>query len=65
MKKDVVDVMGDFAKDGLTMLIVTHEPAVVNQIATRILKLGPLGVIEEDRSIGNKQFPTSSIQNNP
>lgn len=57
MKKDVVDVMGDFARDGLTLLVVTHEPAVVTQIATRILRLGPLGVIEEDRP--NRPTPAS------
>ncbi|HNC75075.1 MAG TPA: amino acid ABC transporter ATP-binding protein, partial [Elusimicrobiota bacterium] len=49
MKEDVVDVMSGLARDGLTMVIVTHEPAVVNRIATRILRFGPLGRIEEDR----------------
>lgn len=49
MKDDVVEVMAGFARDGLTMLIVTHEPAVVNRIATRVLRFGPGGRVEEDR----------------
>ena len=34
MKGEIVEVMEDFAKDGLTMLIVTHEPAIIERIAT-------------------------------
>lgn len=49
MKEDVVEVMAGFARDGLTMLIVTHEPAVVSRIATRVLRFGPGGKVEEDR----------------
>jgi ABC-type polar amino acid transport system ATPase subunit len=41
MKNDVVDVIADFAKDGLTLLIVTHEPAVVERVATRVVRFGP------------------------
>ena len=40
MKQEIVQVMQHFAKDGLTMLIVTHEPAVIEWIATRVIKLG-------------------------
>lgn len=41
MKNDVVDVIADFAKDGLTLLIVTHEPTVVERVATRVVRFGP------------------------
>ncbi len=48
MKEEIVQVIQDFAKDGLTMLIVTHEPAVIEWIATRVIKLGPQCVIQSD-----------------
>lgn len=41
MKEEIVKVIEEFSKDKLTMLIVTHEPAVISQIATRIIKFGP------------------------
>ena len=41
MKGEIVKVMSGLAKDGMTMLIVTHEPAVVEGIATRIVSFGP------------------------
>ena len=41
MKEDIVEVIEDFAKEGLTLLIVTHEPAVIQRIATRIIQFGP------------------------
>lgn len=40
MKQEVVKVIEDFAQDKITMLIVTHEPAVIEKIATRIIKFG-------------------------
>ena len=40
MKGEIVRVMNTLAKDGMTMLIVTHEPAVVEGIATRIVSFG-------------------------
>ncbi len=40
MKGEIVRVMSRLAKDGMTMLIVTHEPAVVEGIATRIVSFG-------------------------
>lgn len=40
MKGEIVKVMNDLASDGMTMLIVTHEPAVVEGIATRIVSFG-------------------------
>lgn len=41
MKEDIVEVIEDFAKEDLTLLIVTHEPAVIQRIATRIIQFGP------------------------
>ena len=41
MKLEIVDVIEDFTHEGLTMLIVTHEAAFIERIATRIIKVGP------------------------
>lgn len=41
MKGEIVRVMEGLSKDGMTMLIVTHEPAVVEGIATRVIQFGP------------------------
>lgn len=48
MKGEIVEVIEDFANDGLTMLIVTHEPAFIEKIATRIIKFGKFCKILED-----------------
>lgn len=37
MKGEIISVMTDFAKDGLTMVIVTHEPEFIRRVATRII----------------------------
>jgi ABC-type polar amino acid transport system ATPase subunit len=49
MKEEIVEVMEDFAQDGLTMLIVTHEPAFVERIATRVIKFGPCCSVVSDQ----------------
>jgi len=48
MKEEIVKVMADLAKDGLTMLIVTHEPVFIEKIATRIIRFGPQCSILDD-----------------
>ncbi|HCM42174.1 MAG TPA: polar amino acid ABC transporter ATP-binding protein [Candidatus Omnitrophica bacterium] len=40
MKGEIVRAMSDLASEGMTMLIVTHEPAVVEGIASRIVSFG-------------------------
>ncbi len=49
MKQEMVQVIREFAKDKLTLLIVTHEPAVIESIATRVIKLGPRCAILSDQ----------------
>lgn len=51
MKQEIVDVMEDCAKDGLTMLIVTHEQAFIERMATRLIKFGPQCRIESDQRL--------------
>ncbi|HND86451.1 MAG TPA: ATP-binding cassette domain-containing protein, partial [Pseudobdellovibrionaceae bacterium] len=52
MKGEIVKVMSDLAREGMTMLIVTHEPAVVEGIATRIVQFGAGLDILSDQSRG-------------
>lgn len=48
MKGEIVEVMEDFADDGLTMLVVTHEPQVMEKIATRVVRFGPRCAVLSD-----------------
>ena len=47
MIKEVLDVMIDLAKEGMTMLIVTHEMGFAKNVASRILFMND-GIILED-----------------
>lgn len=49
MKTEIVRVIEEFTHEGLTMLIVTHEPAFIEKIATRIIKFGPQCTVESDQ----------------
>lgn len=47
MVGEVLEVMGQLAKEGLTMIIVTHEMAFAREISTHIIFMAD-GVIEEE-----------------
>jgi ABC-type polar amino acid transport system ATPase subunit len=47
MIKEVLDVMRDLARDGMTMLIVSHEMGFAREAASRVLFMAD-GVIEEE-----------------
>lgn len=47
MVGEVLDVMKDLAKSGMTMLVVTHEMAFARDISTRVIFMSD-GKIEED-----------------
>ena len=47
MVKEVLDVMISLAKDGMTMVVVTHEMGFAKDVSTRIIFLHN-GLIEED-----------------
>ena len=49
MVREVLDVLLDLAKQGRTMLIVTHEMQFARAVADRILFLDDGGVVEEGR----------------
>ena len=48
MITEVLDVMRDLAKDGMTMIVVTHEMGFAREVADRILMMDE-GVIIEDK----------------
>lgn len=55
MKGEIVSLIKEFASDGLTLLLVTHEPAFVEQIATRQVSFGPGLTILADRQLQPNQ----------
>ena len=49
MVKDVLDVMQDLAKEGMTMLIVTHEMGFAKEVADKVIFMDN-GYIEDQGS---------------
>ncbi|MET3574990.1 amino acid ABC transporter ATP-binding protein [Bhargavaea ullalensis] len=47
MVKEVLDVMKDLAKSGMTMIVVTHEMGFAREVADRVLFLDQGALIEE------------------
>ncbi|MGG7510716.1 amino acid ABC transporter ATP-binding protein [Plantibacter sp. YIM 135249] len=44
---EVLRVMGDLARDGMTMLVVTHEIAFAREVADRVVFMADAGIVEE------------------
>jgi ABC-type polar amino acid transport system ATPase subunit len=51
MIKEVLDVMRDLAREGMTMIVVTHEMGFAREVANRVIFVDA-GVIVEDRDSG-------------
>jgi polar amino acid transport system ATP-binding protein len=49
MINEVLDVMTDLAKEGMTMVVVTHEMGFARRVAHRVVFMDEGQVIEEDR----------------
>lgn len=49
MIKEVLDVMIELAKEGMTMLIVTHEIGFAKNVATRILFMNDGKILEDEK----------------
>lgn len=49
MIKEVLDVMIELAKEGMTMLIVTHEMGFAKNVATRILFMNDGQILEDEK----------------
>ena len=47
MVSEVLDVMKDLAKEGMTMVVVTHEMSFAKEVATRVLFVDGGEVLEE------------------
>ena len=60
MIKEVLDVMKDLAKQGMTMMIVTHEMGFAKNVASRILFMSEGQIIEDESP--NKFFTNPKNQ---
>ena len=49
MIKEVLDVMIELAREGMTMLIVTHEMGFAENVATRILFMNDGKILEDEK----------------
>ena len=64
MVKEVLDVMGDLARDGMTMLVVSHEMGFAREVADRIVFMDEGQFLEEntpDRFFDQPQHPRSKL----
>jgi general L-amino acid transport system ATP-binding protein len=52
MVKEVLDTMVELAKDGMTMLVVTHEMGFARQVANRIVFMDEGQVVEANTPQG-------------
>ncbi len=50
MVKEVLDTMVDLAKDGMTMLVVTHEMGFAREVANRIVFMDAGQIIEVEHA---------------
>ena len=48
MIKEVLDVMKDLGKQGMTMVVVTHEMGFARKVGTRVVFLDQGEIIEEN-----------------
>ena len=47
MIREVLDVMRDLARDGMTMLVVTHEMAFAREVADRVVFMDAGVIVEQ------------------
>ncbi len=48
MIKEVLDVMRDLARDGMTMIVVTHEMGFAREVADRVVFMDDGLIVEEN-----------------
>ena len=48
MIKEVLDVMVDLAREGMTMLVVTHEMGFAKEVANRVIFMDEGEIIEQN-----------------
>ncbi|MEO6946427.1 MAG: amino acid ABC transporter ATP-binding protein [Nitrobacter sp.] len=64
MVKEVLDTMVDLAKDGMTMLVVTHEMGFAREVANRVVFMDEGQIIESNTPanfFANPQHPRSQL----
>ena len=59
MVKEVLDVMIDLAREGMTMLVVTHEMGFAREVANRVMFMDEGQIIEENEPISFFDNPQS------
>ena len=59
MVKEVLDVMIDLAKEGMTMLVVTHEMGFAREVANRVMFMDEGQIIEENEPVAFFDNPQS------
>ena len=60
MVGEVLDVMKDLAKNGMTMVVVTHEMGFAREVGSRVLFMADGKLLEEgtpQQIFGNPQNP--------
>jgi polar amino acid transport system ATP-binding protein len=48
MVKEVLEVMKNLAKDGMTMVVVTHEMKFAKEVASKVIFMADGNIVEED-----------------
>ena len=49
MVGEVLDVMRELAKSGMTMIVVTHEMGFAREVADRVIFMDQGQIVEEDK----------------
>ena len=59
MVGEVLDLMRDLAKDGMTMVVVTHEMGFAREVADRVVFMSEGAIIEEGSPADLFDYPQS------
>jgi glutamate/aspartate transport system ATP-binding protein len=59
MINEVLDVMTELAKEGMTMMVVTHEMGFARRVADRILFMDEGAIVEDAKTAAFFERPTS------
>ena len=57
MVGDVLDVMKDLAREGMTMIVVTHEMGFAKEVADRVIFMDGGYIVEENNPIALFETP--------
>ena len=59
MVKEVLDTMVDLAREGMTMLVVTHEMGFAREVANRVVFMDAGQIIEVEHAAGVLRQPAA------